>query len=83
MTLSGLTKQSPAHREEYIVHLSKKPIRTLWEKQAAIKAHQKFIFNEYLRALRSNRFKEAEKLEHISAELEEQEKTLKAAIKRK
>jgi len=36
-----------------------------------------------MRALRSKQFKEAEKLEHISAELEEQEKILKAAIKRK
>jgi hypothetical protein len=78
-----LSKQPLAQKTEYIEHLSKKPIKELWDKQALIKAQQRFTYNQYTHALKQKAWKNAERLEQISIELTEMEHRLKEAIGRK
>lgn len=83
MKTANLLKQSAAQKNEYIAYLSKKPIKELWEKQALIKAQQRFTYDQYTHALKQNAWKKIDQLEHTSTELNEMETMLKQAIKRK
>lgn len=83
MIIMGLEKRSQTEREAAITHLSKKPIKDLWEKQALIKAQQTHVFDQYVKAIKMHNYDEAKKLERKSEELHEKEIDIKEAIKRK
>ena len=81
--INGLVKQTAAHREEYVVYLSKKPLPVLREMLAIVKGKQRFNYSQYLKALKSRRYDDQKRLERVSAELLKQEEALEKALGRK
>lgn len=83
MHISGLTKRSEKQREENIKFLSKKSVGDLKKLEELTQAQQRFVYTQYLKAMKKKSWKKMERLEHESSELNEMERDVHEALRRK